>query len=259
MKVAIRALGIAITTLWIFLIVFSVTALYSVMNLGIGFGEAQFFPSGEDVVLSLPFFLNNSGYYDISELNITTRIMDSNGTLLTLSKTFIPLVSKGSNIETAHNISIDLSDVMKNMKLLFNDSVFEFDTFITLNFAHTFPVQMSMNTTIPWGAPVYNLSVGEISVLPFNTTHVKLAVPVSFENHSFFNITGTIQLEIYNDVDELVTSGETSLDAPSQHTYNGRVDMYLSLADIAKLTETGRVHLIFETPMLTVEQWMSYG
>lgn len=259
MKVAIRALGIATIAIWIFLIVFSVTALYSVMNLGIGFGEAQFFPSGEDVVLSLPFFLNNSGYYDISELNITTRIMDSNGTLLTLSKTFIPLVSKGSNIETAHNISIDLSDVMKNMKLLFNDSVFEFDTFITLNFAHTFPVQMSMNTTVHWGAPLYNLSVGEISGLPFNITHVIVVVPISFKNRSFFDITGTMQLEIFNDVDELVTSGETSLDVPSQHAYNGQVDMYLSLADASKLTESGRVHLIFETPMLTVEQWMPYG
>jgi len=259
MKVAITALSIATITIWILLIAFSVTALYSVMNLGIGFGEAQFFPSSERVVLSLPFFLNNRGYYDISELNITTCIMDSDGTLLTLSQTFIPLVSKGSNIETAHNISIDLSDVMKNMELLFNDSAFKFDTFVTLNFAHAFPVQMSMNSTVPWGAPLYNISMGEISVLPFNITHVRVAVPLSFENHSFFNITGTTQLEIYNDVDELVTSGETSLDVPSQHMYDEQVDMYLSLVDASKLTESGKVHFIFETSMFTVEQWVPYG
>jgi len=259
MKPAIRALGIATIIIWILLIVFSVTALYSVMNLGIGFGEPQFFPSSRGIVLSLPFSLNNSGYYDISELNITTRITDSNGTLLTLSKTFVPLVSKGSNVEAAHNISIELSDVMENIELIFNDSFFEFDTFVSLNFAHIVPVQMSMNMTVPWGAPLSNVSVGEISVLNYTDTHVKVVVPISFENHSFFDMTGTMKLEIYNDVDELVTYGETSLHAPSQSTYDGQVDMYLSLADVPKLTESGRVRFIFETPMFAVEQWIPYG
>ena len=258
MKPAIRALGIATTIIWIFLIAFSVTAVYSVMNLGIGFGEAQFFPSSEGVVLSLPFFINNSGYYDIYELNITTRIKDSNGTFLTVSETFVPLVSTGSNVEAAHNISIELSDVMERIELIFSDSFFVFDTFVTLNFAHIVPVQLSMNMTVPWGAPFSDVSVGEISVDSFNSTHVRVVVPLSFENHSFFDITGTMQLEMYNDMDELVTSGETSLDVQSQNTYNEQVDMYLSLADVSKLTESGRVHLIFETSMFTVEQWIPY-
>jgi hypothetical protein len=258
MKPAIRALGIATTIIWIFLIAFSVTAVYSVMNLGIGFGEAQFFPSSEGVVLSLPFVINNSGYYDIYELNITTRIKDSNGTFLTVSETFVPLVSTGSNVEAAHNISIELSDVMERIELIFSDSFFVFDTFVTLNFAHIVPVQLSMNMTVPWGAPFSDVSVGEISVDFFNSTHVRVVVPLSFENHSFFDITGTMQLEMYNDVDELVTSGETSLDVQPQSTYNEQVDMYLSLADVSKLTESGRVHLIFETSMFTVEQWIPY-
>ena len=259
MKPAIRALGIATIIIWIFLIVFSVTAVYSVMSLGIGFGEAQFFPSSEGVVLSLPFFINNSGYYDISELNVTTRITDSNGTLLTVSKTFVPLVSTGGNVEAAHNISIELSDVIERIELIFNDSFFAFDTFVSLNFAHIVPVQLSMNMTVPWGAPFSNVSVGEISVFPFNSTHERVVVPLSFENHSFFNITGTMQLEIYNNLDELVTSGETDLDVQSQQPYDGQFEMYPSIAEASKLTETGKVRLIFETPMFTVEQWMPYG
>jgi len=259
MKPAIRALGIATITIWILLIVFSVTALYSVMNLGIDLGEPQYFPSNEGVVLSQPFFINNNGYYDISELNVTTRIEDSNGTLLTVSNTFVPLVSKGNNVEATHNISIELSDATERTELIFNDSFFVSDTFVALNFAHIVPVQMSMNMTVPWGAPFYNVSVEEISDLPFNITHVRVVVPVSFENHSFLDITGTAQLEIYNDVNELVTSGETSLDVRSQNTYNEQVDTYVSLADVSKLTESGNVHFIFETPMFTVERWMPYG
>lgn len=259
MKPAIRALGIATIVIWIFLIVFVATAVYSVMNLGVGFGEVEFFPSSNGVVLSLPFFINNTGYYDISELNISTRIIDSNGTLLKLSQTFVPLVSRGSNVEAAHNISIESDDIMERIELVFNDSSFVFDTSITLNFANIVPVQMSMNMTMPWGAPLSNVSVGEISRLPFNATHDRVVVPLSFENHSFFDVTGTMNFEIYNDVEELVTSGETSLDVQSESTYDEQVDMYLSLTDASRLTESGKVRLIFETSMFTVEQWIEYG
>jgi len=257
MKQAIRALTIATLILWILLIVFAITAVYSVMNLDIDFGETQFFPSNEDVVLSLPFFFNNSGYYDISELNVTTRVTDYNGTLLALSETFVPLVASGSNVETVHNISIDLNDLfMEYTEILFNDSSFELDAFIALNFAHAIPVQMSINMTIPWGAPLSNLSIGEIFVLSDNRTVV---IPVSFENHSYFDIVGTMQLEVYNDVDELVTSGQTDLDVPSYYGYNEPVEAYSSLEDVLKLTESGKVHLVFEFPMFTAEQWITYG
>ena len=257
MKQAIRALAIAIIILWILLIAFAATAVYSVMNLGIGFGETQFFLSNDNVVLSLPFFINNTGYYDISELNVTTRVTDYNGTLLALSETFVPLVASGSNIETAHNISIDLSDMsMEYAEIFFNDSSFGLDAFIALNFANVIPVQVSINMTIPWGAPLSNLSIGEIFVLPDNRTVV---IPVSFENHSYFDIAGTMQLEVYNDVDELVTSGQTSLDVPSSYGYDEQVEAYSSLEDASKLTESGKVHFVFETSMFTVERWVTYG
>ena len=262
MKPAIRALGLATTILWILIIVFSVTALQSIINLDIGFGEAQIFPSSKGMMFSLPFFINNTGYYDISELNVTTRITDYNGTLLALSKTFVPLVSRGSSVETAHNISVDLRDVMSMdyIQLFLNDSFFGLDTSIALNFAHIIPLQISTNATIPWGAPFSNFSVGEISVSPdYNDTHGEVVIPLSFENHAFFGITGTMQLETYNDVNELVASGKTDLDVPSQHTYEGQVYAYASLDDVSKLTESGNVRIIFETPMFIVDWWAPYG
>lgn len=261
MKPAVRALGLAIIILWILIIVFSVTVVYSVMNLNIDFGEPQVFPSSNGAVFSLPFFINNSGYYDISELNVTTRITDYNGTLLTQSNTFVPLVSGGSNVEAVHNVYVDLSEIMPMdyIELFFNDSFFGLDTFVTLNFAHIIPVQISANATIPWGAPFSDVSAGEISILPHNSTHDKVVITVSFENHSLSDVVGTMQLEIYNDADELVASVKTSLNAPSQHSYNEQVDTYSSLDNVSKLTESGKVHLIFETPMFTVERWVPYG
>jgi len=264
MKQAIRALTIATLILWTFIIAFAATAIYSVINLskGIDFGEVQFFPSSKGVVLSLPFSINNTGYYDIAELNVTTRMTTHNGTLLALSETLVPLIASGSSIEKVHNISIDLNDIisMGYDELFFNDSSFGFDAFVSLNFAYAIPVQMSINMSIPWGAPLSNLSIGEISVDPlYNSTHSKVVIPVSFENHSFFDIVGTMKLEIYNDIDELVTSGQTNINVSSNSGYNEPVEMYLSLGDLSKLTESGKIRLVFESPMFTAEQWITYG
>lgn len=259
MKPAIRALTIATLILWTFIIAFAATAIYSVINLskGIDFGEVQFFPSSKGVVLSLPFSINNTGYYDISELNVTTRMTAHNGTLLSLDETLVPLIASGSSIETAHNISIDLSDIMAMdyTELFFNDSSFGFDAFVSLNFAYAIPVQISINMSVPWGAPLSNLSIGEISV-PDNNTVV---IPVSFENNSYFDIAGTMQLEVYNDIYELVTSGQTNLNVSSNSGYNEQVEMYLSIGDLSKLTESGKIRLVFESPMFTAEQWITYG
>ena len=256
MKQAIRALAIATLILWILLIAFAITAVYSVMNLGIDFGESQFFSSNGDVVLSLPFFINNRGYYDISELNVTTHVKNYNGTLLVLSETFVPLIASGSNVETAHNISIALPDIlsMGYAEFLFNDSYFELDAFVALNFAHAIPVQISMNLTIPWGAPLSNLSIEYVP--PENNT---LVIPISFENHSFFDIVGTMQLEVYNDMNELVTSEQRSLNVFSYGEYDEPVEIYLSIGDLSKLTGSGNFRLVFDVPMFTVERWIPYG
>lgn len=261
MRPAIKALGIATTVIWILIVAFLVTGLLSVMSMDGGFGNPEFFLTSENVVLSLPFFIENGGYYDLSELNVTARITDHQGTLLAISQTFLPLVASGSKVESAHNISMEINDttLTEYAEFLFNDSRFDVEAFFAVNFAYIVPVQLSTNMTVPWGAPLYNLSVGEISVLPYNITHVEATIQVGFENHSFFNIAGIMRFEVYNDEDELVTSGETSLDVRSHSTYDEQIRMYFSFGDLSRLTESGRVHLTFETPTFLAERWIPYG
>lgn len=261
MKPILRALGVATTILWISIIVFSVTALQSVLNLDMGFGETQIFPSNNGVMFSLPFFINNNGYYDISELNVTTRLADDSGTLVSLAKTFVPFIPKGDSVETAHNISVNLRNVMSTdyVPLFLSDSFFGLDTSIALRFANAISLHISTNSTIPWGAPFSDFSVGGILSHPYNDTHDELVVPLNFENHAYFDIAGTMQLEIYNDVDEIVGSGENDLDVTSRHTYEEQVYAYSSLDDTSELTESGNVHIIFESPMFTVNWWAPYG
>jgi len=251
MKYAVRALGWATKILWILIIVFAGTSVYSAMNVKMSFGEPQAFLSSGFVILSIPLFVNNSGFYDLSELNLTVDAMDYNGSLVSTSTTFVPLIPRGSSVETAHNVSISLDDITSDvLNYLFNDTIFNVDLSMKVNFARVIPFQVSMNKTIPWGAPLYDFSIGQISYDYYNLTHQRVVIPLSFENHSpYFGIYGTMQVEIYNSGDELVGSRTLSLNVPSHSAYEDQVEL---IVDISKLTESGEVHFSFETSMFSL-------
>jgi hypothetical protein len=261
MKIAIRMLGIATIILWLVILFFSVTAVYSVMNLGVSFGEVQMLPSSKGITFSLPFSIDNNGYYEIADLNLTTRVTDPDGTLIDLTETFVQSIPRDTNVNSTHTIPIDLDSIlsMDYLPFLFEDSEFNAEIFVGLNFARAVPVQLSTNATIPWGAPLADFSVGRISVSPLNSTHAEASIPVSFENHAILDLTGTLTLELYNDSQNMITSEETIIRVPSQQSYSDRIVMYTSLQDASKVTSSGNVHVIFETPMFTVDWWDQYG
>ena len=261
MKIATRMLSIAAIVLWVVILFFSVTAVYSVMNLGINIGEAQMLPSSNGISFSLPFSILNNGYYELADLNLTTRVTDQNGTVFDITETLVPSIPRGSNVNATHTISVDLDSVlsMDHVSLLLNDSSFNVEIFAGLNFARAVPVQLSTNATIPWGAPFAHFSIGTISVSPHNSTHARATIPLSFENHAVIDITGTLKIEVYNNSNEHVASGMVDINTPSQQSYADRLRLYTSQEDASKLTTSGNMHLIFETPVFVVEWWEQYG
>jgi hypothetical protein len=261
MKHSIRMLGIATIILWLVTLFFSVTAVYSVMNLGVNLGEAQMLPSSKGIIFSVPFSINNNGYYEIADLNLTTIVTDPNGTVLDQTETFVPSIPRGTNVNETHTIPINLDTIlsMDHVPLLLDDSEFNVEIFVDLNFARAVPVQLSTNVTIPWGAPFADFSIGTITVSSHNSTNEEASIPVSFENHAILDLTGTLILEFYTNAQRLVASGETVINVPSQQRYTDIILAYPKQQDASILTGSGDVHVIFETPMFTVEWWEQYG
>jgi len=261
MKIAIRMLSIAAIILWIVILFFSVTAVYSVMNLGINVGEVQMLPSSNGIAFSLPFAIINNGYYELADLNLTTRVIDQNGTVFDVTETLVPSIPRGSNVNSTHTISVDLDDIlsMDHVSLLLNDSSFNVEIFAALQFARAVPVQLSTNATIPWGAPFAHFTIRTISVSPHNSTHVEARIPVSFENHAIIDLTGTLTVEVYSNSNEFITSGTASINVPPQQSYFDRLVGYAMQQDASKLTGSGKMHVIFETPLFVVDWWEQYG
>jgi len=259
MRYAVRALGWATKIVWILMVFFAATSVYSALNVKMGFGQPQVFLSSGFIIISVPLFVNNTGLYDLSELNMTVAVTDYNESFASTSTTFMPSIPRGSSIETAHNVSMSLDDTTsKLLDYLFNDTVFNLDLSLKLNFAGAIPFQVSTNMTMPWGAPLYNFSIGQFSYNYLNLTHQELIIPISFENHSpYFSVDGFMRVEIYNDNGELLGSSVSDLNVPSHSGYDGQVE---TIVDVSKVTGSGEVHFYFETSAFSIGPVvMSYG
>jgi hypothetical protein len=102
---------------------------------------------------------------------------------------------------------------------------------------------------MPWGAPFANLTLGEIAVTPVNITHFQVSIPVSFENHSFLEMNGTIDLEIVDNMNNVVGASSTSFDASPGSPSGTTVEILMS-GNPSNIRET---RLSFQMP------YFSYG
>jgi len=234
MKQAIRALGWATYILWLVIMIFSITAVYSATQLGINLDtkNSRTSTSGGTMTLSVPFSIENKGFYDISDLNITTMIKESNGVLVSNSSTVVPLISSGSKVDATHNISITLNNMTTASlsRLLFNNTEFNVDMSFALKYARVIPLEISTEIkNFTWGAPLHNLTIGDIqSIESYNTTHVRAVLPLSFENHSFFTLNGTVRTVIANTLNQKVGGSTTQINVHPQSGYSTQLSVFVS-------------------------------
>ena len=131
MNISIKMLKIVTIILWLIIVFFSITSVFSVMNMGITIGQVEMLPSSRGITFSLPFTINNGGYYEIADLNMTTRVTDPDGCLVDVSKTIILSIPQGSNITASHDVSIDLDNILSlnRESLLLEDGDFNVQVF----------------------------------------------------------------------------------------------------------------------------------
>jgi hypothetical protein len=244
-------IGIATTFFWIFLITFAASAFYSVKDVHFNFGDPQVSVTPDDkLLLSLPITITNLGYYNIGSFNMTTEILDENGSIIIRGSTFVPIVRKGDTVQTAHNMTIDVNDLLQShQNYLFNDTEIGINEIVGMSIAEVIPIQASTNLSEPWGAPLYNLAVGDIQYSAHNQTHLSAIVPISFENHALFDIAGNVQMRMYNSTDSLLGEGQTAVNAAQYASYNGYVTFYVPVVGI---TSDGYFEVDFMTPFFNI-------
>ena len=225
MRQAIRALGWASNVFWIILLFFTVTAAYSAFQLRPGFGVFSLTTSNGTFTVSLPFYVNNGGFYDISNLNLTTVVMDNRDSPISSSSTLVRVIPRGSNVSATHNMSISTSQIttQRLSYLLFSDTKLDVDIALKLIYANAVPFKISMNSTMDWDAPLKNLTLG----LP-SPTATGIVVPISFENNSFFELNGTMRLEIVGDMNKVLGQETININVQPKSSYKN-TGVYVSI------------------------------
>jgi hypothetical protein len=247
MNVPLKALSWAVRFFWIIALAFAVTGVYSAMQLRMNFGEPFVTYAEETFTVTLPVIFNNRGYYDIADLNITTIIADSEKTQISRASSYLAKIPPQNGATIFHNVSFHSSEMIAHESFLFNDSSLLLYGLIHLDYANLIPFGVEANETIPWGAPLYNFTAGIPEYARYNVTHMRMSVPISFQNHSpYFSVTGTIRVEILNSLGQLLGTGTTSVDVASNAVYDDSVE---ALVSTLAATSTGQIRIFVDTEM----------
>lgn len=229
MRIPIRIIGVITSIFWIFLILFAFTAVYSMKDMQYSLGDLETATTQDnELLLSFPVSVTNTGYYDLASFNISMKILNASGSEVARGATLIPRVPQGQTVNTTHAMKLNITNLLAtNQDLLFNDSYWSINEVVSMNAAEVVPVIASSNLSLQWGAPLHNLFFGPPTTELYNQSHVRVLIPVSFENHSFFNLTGTVKTRILDDNNSVIGKYQIYFDSPQHSPYKGKLEFYV--------------------------------
>lgn len=251
MRLPIRILGIATSVFWIFLIIFAVSAMYSMQDIQFNLGAPEVNTTADnDLLLSFPAYVMNTGLYNIANLNLTTEVFNRNGSEVAWGSTLIPTVPHGQAVNTTHTMKLNVTGLLQsNLDLLFNDSTLRVNENVSMSAAEIVPVEASSFLDVPWGAPFSNLAFGAPEYSFYNASHLRVVVPVSFENHGFFNLTGTLNARISSSATGFVSRCQVDLNATQNSPCKMKLEFYVPI----QATRSIHLEVFFKT------QFFEYG
>ncbi len=251
MRIPIRVIGIATIFFWTFLVLFFIYTVYSVKDVQFNIGDPSLgIHPNDGLLLSFPIAVDNRGYQNLGSFNVTTLISEVGGAEITRQSTFIPLIERGASVQTTHNVTISMDDLLDHSSdYLFNDTELMVQATFGMSLGEVIPIQASENTSLFWGAPLYSFRIESLEYVALNSTHVTVNVPISFENHAFFDLSGNIRVCIFNDSSILIGEGQETVDAAQGQAYTGTVPLEVSTHDLSR---TGNLEVFFSNNLFTL-------
>jgi hypothetical protein len=257
MRQTIRALAWITTILWVITLALPVTVVLSLSQLmspnAIGFQEPSASLSGSALSLSAPFYVNNTGFYDLTDLNATV-IFISRGSMVAETSTLLPIVAAGSAVNSSYATSLDLADVAaRNPELLFEDGQISLNVHASFRVAYVIRLGVSTNFTAQWQSPFYNLTAYD---LRYDAALQQLSATVNFQNHAFFAVNGSVRLELYNNRSELIGSMMRDVDVQSNMSFH---ESFALNVVPSMVTGNGFVRVYFAGVQIKQQEWNLIG
>jgi hypothetical protein len=233
-------LGIATSIFWIILFAFIGSAAYSMKDLSFGVGEPQFTTSSSgDLTITLPFYIDNNGYYSLKSFNLTTVFSDPEGAEVSRASTLVGIIPQGQNTTVLHNFTLP-------NQYLFDDANFNCEIIAGLNFAEIVPAQLATNLTFPWSAPLNSFELGQPRFESVDSLHSRAIVPISFENHAAFDLSGTLHIKLYDEHGTFLGETQTEINLAESPRYSDVLDF--SVPAVSNTHLKGYFEVYFSSP-----------
>ena len=255
----IRVVGIVTSIIWVLLIAVVAFSAYSIKDVGIQVDPPTATMIGNrELLLSTPIRINNTGFTDIEQLNLTTQVFDPNHMELSNSCSIVPTIPQHGSVVITHNITLNIEKIVQNdSQFLFKDANLTVTLYGGLNLAGLLPATISANMSLPWGAPLYNFSLGVPWVSLFNSTHILVTLPVSFENHAMFNVDGNLKLEAFDSNNVLQFEGQKDLSVSPNNKFAGSIDLYTPRSSDNLLGfSNGHIDVTFSSSLFNYGPWV---
>ena len=249
MRHAIRALRLVIVVLWIAVLLLPATVALSLWEIfearnNVAIGEPSFSMSDENFLISVPFFMNNTGFYDISDLFAKISVYSENEKIAEFLTE--PLnIPAGRTVESNFNVSGSLADIIsRDSELLTNSKDLNVNVALHFQVAYILAFNIARNFTYNWGAPFSNLTIDYMRV---NATHISFFV--SFYNNASFPLSGPLKVELSNLQNVPIGS--------AVHVVNVEPNEYYQDSFTFEADETGIIHLSFADILIVERRWGS--
>ncbi|MEM2394045.1 MAG: hypothetical protein QXW82_03230 [Candidatus Bathyarchaeia archaeon] len=249
----IKALGWVIALLWMLLLVLPVTVAFSLMKVAearnIGIEEPKGYMSNGILALSVPFYVDNAGFYELSDVELKLRLYIGNETIF-IPSAKIPNIPAGRMVNSGCNISISLTELIsKNKEILTVDTKLNACATLCFRVVSAIALAVSTNITMPWGAPFHGLTIRNITYDP--VSHI-FSASLHFDNHALFQVNETLTVKLHNFKGEPLGSTIVDVTVPPRGTFSRFFTVFLG--DSSRLAHGTFIRLYYlGVPILEVE------
>jgi hypothetical protein len=204
--------------------------------------------------LSGPFFINNTGFYDLSDLNATMLLETPDNATLSSDAKLLPILSAGSTVTSFYQLSFPLnsSDGLDE-ELLTRGADLSLNTSMSFTVISIITVGISSTFVVRWRAPFVNLT---ISSPRYDNLSEEFSFSLSFANSANFELSGVLIVDVTNNVNDLIGSTRMSVNLSSRTLFRQSFDVSINRSVI---TNSGTVSVYFDGVNITQKGWSLDG
>jgi len=244
MRISVRMLGIIGTLLTLFLFMIAGVVLFSAAEslitgkISASLGAPSGFQITQGAVkVGFPLTIVNKSPYDFTDVSFKVDFGNTTGYKLVESNATIDVLKSATNATTTIGLIFNYTRFLKDgyKMILFNDTTFQSTFYFGLTYAYLFGLRLNVSSEMQWGAPLYGLTIGKPQP-NYSGTTLTIGVPVKFSNHSPFDISGRLKIDLEDNTGSRIGGADVDMTTKSGQDFNKSIEMVVPLKYYGGLT-----------------------